>query len=471
MEGMRIIVEHKARGGHFDEHYDWPHLSWERHFFGPKDGFPVLSEGTLWGEEGVCNWGSALHPIFPESGPKRRTQDAIEFKALTDYIRARPSYRKRFQPDDFFEAEVVSMLAGMLDRYICLTRSNHIDESELLRTYLPVEAFLLRDKLEHCLLVPILGIRFEEDSFLLGDLRVKRMDDGLHLARFAIRDRGTDDDVVSKATHAIHLGRCSVDHEGWQSRWTTTPYGQEVFDDLHRVFAAIRIVAERATGYSQLLEIPDGWAFDYRGDLPVVRGMSVREYPPRFRVTDSTPIERKDVTRISNLLSNMESCEGKSLLLAARRFNRCFMRESPEDVVLDATIGLEILLTKDQSPEIAHRASVRMAALSCLSEQSLGEPWEVYKDTKIIYDCRSSVVHGDPDALPKATKKLKSKHGEAFSETVSDFARRQLGLAIDVLARHPKFLDPSGIDAELIEAFRDRSRAMTQAATAPNLKG
>ena len=154
----------------------------------------------------------------------------------------------------------------------------------------------------------------------------------------------------------------------------------------------------------------------------------------------------EDVTEVGRLHSKLLETKSNKLTLATQRLNRCFLRESEEDSILDATMAMEMLLSDDSRQEITHKLALRMAALSKLSTTSTQPPIEVYRAVKKIYAYRSAVIHGSTKIEDK--RELKLGNQERISAVT--VAVNYLRSAISTLVEHSEYLDPARIDEELL---------------------
>ena len=122
------------------------------------------------------------------------------------------------------------------------------------------------------------------------------------------------------------------------------------------------------------------------------------------------------------------------------------MREDQEDAILDATIGLEILLSDGEAQEVTHKLGLRLAALSTLVPGYEEQATQVFHDVKkSIYPYRSAVVHGNDK---RASKIGKTRAGGA--NTAVRLAIQYLAMAVRAIAAHPQYLNPAAIDEDLL---------------------
>lgn len=113
--------------------------------------------------------------------------------------------------------------------------------------------------------------------------------------------------------------------------------------------------------------------------------------------------------------------------------------------MIDGTIGLELLLGDDQNQSLSYKLRLRAAALTWVSGSSKTAT-EIADKVKKVYAVRSAIVHGKK---PKARKKAvdsNSTQGEDDRQLAAELLR----FVLRVLLVHPRYLEPSKIDAELI---------------------
>jgi hypothetical protein len=150
----------------------------------------------------------------------------------------------------------------------------------------------------------------------------------------------------------------------------------------------------------------------------------------------------------SVLISIQNTTSGSRLRLAIKRLNSCYMREEEEDAILDATIGLEILLSDGDTQEVTHKLALRLAALSTLVLGYEYQAATIFRNVKrTIYPYRSAVVHGNESRASK-TREIRTEAGEAIPAV--KLAIEYLGMTIRAVAAHPEYLDLALIDEKLL---------------------
>jgi hypothetical protein len=304
---------------------------------------------------------------------------------------------------DFFTFSIRYLLETLADRYVHIKNHALYDEASYSEIVIPFFNCLFEEKLYVDICVPILFLNFNFDTLsLVGNNIIQKMDEPFQLARASksAHGPGVHQSVIPAATHMLVM-------RGWyvpnQNQWQLTNlfsdssvYPIEIID---KFFASLRILTGFPTGYAQVLMRPVGWAKTFLASLPPIEGTSIRAYPPRFEnhywnVNNIPAIDFSTATKIVDQFDKLAGIPENSVNAALRRLNRCFLRETEEDTVLDATIGLEALLSDDERQEMTHKLAMRIAILSKLSSKFPHSPTEVLKTVKSIYSYRSAVVHG-----------------------------------------------------------------------------
>jgi hypothetical protein len=346
---------------------------------------------------------------------------------------------------------------GIFDRLMHVV-GIQFDDASLLEAYLPVERYLLNERLDVSFVVPVALTRFslpDRGIQLTNTAAIVELTKGMQLARVPEYQVGAtvNRHVLSAATHAFVL------FDWWITNEHEFSLGGEELDwyPLDRIdcfFQALRIVTGIDTGYAQVFILPRDWARRWRADLPPIEtGALGRRYPPHFEkriCLRETPAvsedDAKEVARIYGALSDAPS----NLALAARRLSSAMLREDEADVILDLCIGLEAALGDPRSKtEIVHKLGLRAAAVLALDPAATASPHQVFRDVRDIYDYRSAVAHGDASQDKK--RHLRGEGNERTdarpaSVVATDFLRR----ALRILLARPELRDPRVIDEQLI---------------------
>ncbi len=167
-----------------------------------------------------------------------------------------------------------------------------------------------------------------------------------------------------------------------------------------------------------------------------------RSSKPRWSSVFSASQELEDVRRLYNLILGRRE---ERVAIALKRLNSCMTRDDAVDAILDATIGLEVLLGDQENQALSYKLRLRAGALARLS--GTRKPADVVASVKKIYEVRSAIVHGLKTKKPKK-RLLEPEAGPFAAERAA--AADMLRFAIDLLLEHPVYLDPLKIDADLL---------------------
>lgn len=300
--------------------------------------------------------------------------------------------------------------------------------------------------------VPIALTHFAVDHFRFSEnAYLTRLTKPLQLARSRIKDFGSGaaDMVVGAATHAFVATGWTIENESVsQVRHSLEHPSTNVLDLVDRFFAALRTATGASTGFAQVLFLPRGWATSFYCDLPPVFGATYRRYPNTFddyawARGRSETVTREQLQRAKQVFERIVLRDEERVLIAIKRLNACLTRDDPVDAILDATIGLEVLLGDGDSQALSYKLRMRAGALGGLKGDR--DPAAVAKDIKTIYGIRSKIVHGVTGASKRVEADLEQRY-----EKERALAADLLRYVLSVLIEFPRYLEPDRIDVELM---------------------
>ena len=440
------------------QYRDWHELS---HY---TSGLPSFNK-LPWA--GPPDYSGAFHG----NPPLIRADDLQSFQGLLEFVKSHEFLKDWFIPPlspavekdgkaDEFSADLLEFMvyripAKLIDRHIHLNEGFEFSQKTFDNCYEELTTPIFHDRLRADICVPVLFLKFEsEEMTLTSNAQIKLMPDNFHLARASVHGYGSGvhKAVFSAATHILVL-------KGWYAESQYVRPLSRVLSDatsfplntIDLFFAALLIITGFSTGYAQLLVRPHGWALHYRANLPPLEGASIKAYPNRFDnfywQLDDIPVISNDSARdIGILFKRLMDIKENSILIALRRLNLCFLRDSDEDSILDATIGLEALLSDDDRQEMTHKLAMRAAGLAKVVNDSSKLPFEVFSDLKKIYKHRSAVVHGSTKT--DRTRVITSKENRPVE--VSSLATEYLRFVLRILIEHPEYRTPAKIDEFLL---------------------
>ena len=317
----------------------------------------------------------------------------------------------------------------------------------------PIVSGMVLKTMRMRLVVPITLTHFEVDRFRLTDSTfIMRLPKKMQLSRVAV-DRygaGVTKMVAHAATHAFVSNNWSLELETHgEARSGLSNISENVLDAIDVFFGALRTATGITTGYAQVLWAPNGWALDYFCDLPRVYGSTIRRYPEEFDDYGWTrrgkTVTRTELFEVRRIYQALNGNQNEAMTLAIKRLNSSLTRADAADAVLDATIGMELLLGDDQNQSLSYKLRLRAGALAFL-EKTNQSPLSIAQLVKDVYAARSSIVHGLKKKPSKKVKPVSDRRYEDERHKASELLR----FVIDTLLMHPKFLDPNKIDSELL---------------------
>jgi hypothetical protein len=464
-EGLRSVLLFMAEGKHIGAYYKFPkNDTFER------SGLPHFRE--CWPDEApsdyktVFGFGGSLGSFFREKIDCDKLESWVRFRdfAINDSALAHRLGLGDFSTDpaNFPNLKEIRQrhgtygtLARFVDRYIYLAGSFGFVEDRFSPIYLEWETSMFFETLPFEIWVPIICVRFEPEKIDLDGLNsIEKMPDGLQLARNAEHDStelalATQRVLIGAATHALVLRSWTLKNGDHNALSLPTSFSNAL-PLIENFFAALRIVVEAETGYSQIVVKPDGWGDSWKASLPHIYLAAVRAYPEHLEnfgwIRPVPVINSTAAFEIAEIFRALNELKSGGLVVAVKRLNAAQLRKEEADSILDITIALEALLGDDAKSEMTHKLAMRMAALTKLAPFGTETVEGVFKLVKEIYNYRSSVVHGSKKAPKKRTI---SMHGSVEVPLIES-GLKLLRHAIRVLTKSPEFLDPTRLDRYLL---------------------
>ena len=452
-DGLAKVADAVASKRYIGTYYQWPSISFR------DNGLPNLSSSSFQGVKEYRN-------CFGRNENKIVESDIASFVNYFNFVESNEDLKSRLfikqwcEIDDYkfpdFKAIIVySMIKDSIERYIHLYDTFEYVEENARLVIDEIENFVFLETLSIDIVIPILFIDFEFESYSLSDgIVIRRLTNNEHLARYNIKSYNVSvhESVLASATHAVVFKDWIVKNAPCAMEFNTLHNTRAYpIDQINRFFASVRLVKNVSTGYAQIFSLAKNWISDCKAGLPHVLGTTTRSYPANFEDyywnIESVPLisnsEMSTIHRLFDLLSNAEE---NSIDLSVKRLNQCLVRDSEEDSVLDATIALEALLSDDGTQEMTHKLAMRVGALANLDESFGKTPQQAFKDIKNIYAYRSAIVHGSK----KLDKKRIIKLEDNKEATTHSLAVEYLRFVLKVILENPQYRDPKKIDSELL---------------------
>lgn len=383
------------------------------------------------------------------------------FKVLYQYIINSKEARSAFFEDEKKPNEYVikNMISEIVERYLYITNADETIPVDLENKIKPfVNEKLLRyllDSLEIDIYVPISLATFQDDSIELSNsIEIIRIPEEIQKARTKAchYESSQDANVASCATHMIVIHGYYFENDKYLSinktmKWYTA-YPLDVIDNI---MAIIRVVTGYSIGYEQILSSPIDWIDSICEDLAPLYGATTPFVNPNEVKKDLflLPINYINSEQAENIktlyktiLDLQDDKAFSKILFALKRLNRCMLRNETDDMAIDATIGLEALLSGGTKGEITYTISNRIPIVFKYEEdEKYYKSNDCRKIMRQIYKYRSSVVHGS--TLKDKDKVYKINDVDVPIEKIAvDFLRQTLLFIL----KNPEFVDAKKFD-------------------------
>ena len=448
-DGLSKVSEAVSSKKYIGTYYNWPSISFH------KNGLPNLSSYILQGAK-------KYQTCFGNEDDKIHESDIESFGKFLEFVISNEDLESRLITQSWKEnfpngntIFIYSLVKDAIDRYIHTHNSFEYNEEKAKAIIREIQNFIFLDTLPIDIVIPILFVNFDFDSYTLFEgMEVIRLSEKEHLARYDIKSYSVSvhDSVLASATHALVLKNWEVKNSPCSLEFNTLHNIQAYpINRIDKFFASIRLIKNINTGYAQVFSRAKSWVNHSKADLPNVIGTSTRSYPAFFEdyywTIDSIPlVTNSEMNTISKIFGLLSDSEENSIDLSVKRLNRCLVRDSEEDSVLDATIALEALLSDDGNQEMTHKLAMRVGALANLDNSFGKSPQQAFKDIKSIYAYRSAIVHGSKELDKKRIIKLENNN----EMTTHSLAVEYLRFVLRVLLENPKYRDSQLIDSELL---------------------
>lgn len=469
-DGLARIREITAAGKSIPRLREYPELG----YF--DSGLPQFSQKGEWSDTTPADHAGVLHggllgpftkrlrssPPNPEPDPPSSWFAFLDHAEADERIRRHFGFHQEETSDattwrEWRRWEVGLLICHLVDRLIHLSGSTEFDAATFDRLYGEWISSVEPDRLPIDLIVPLVLLPSDVESVALSDqISVRRLDTPLQLARNTQRSftSSAHEVVIGAATHALFLSGWFVPN-ATRSERDNTLFSADAFapvlDSLEMAVAALRVASGASFGYAQLIARPVGWSDRWTAGLPTVYVSSVRAYPDHFEnygwLRPPDRLDESHCTKARVVLQALTSGSAPQLAFAARRLNLAFIRSSTEDAIVDATIGLEALVSDKTSTEISYKFRMRLAALAAAGRFEELSPRDVSSLTKEIYTLRSKVVHGHS----KPRRNELARPGAIAPMEKVQAGLRLLRLAIAALAENPELRDAAKLDDALLD--------------------
>lgn len=382
-------------------------------------------------------------------------KDSIDLIASDENLRSRLLINKHVDKDKISLC-ILLILGDLLDRYISKEKDTRFIEEKFEDVYQEVLNSYLLDVLEFDICIPILMLEFEDNSIQLSEtVSIERMTPEFIRSKSIVGGYDTRSErlVLDCATHMFVVKGCYLKNTEWDTVGLLTDKNVYPQTQINKLFACLQIITGEKTGYAQIVVKPtNNWINrNCRGDVLGFIGAKAQEYPESFKqqgwTKEHIKVNSEKIGEVKLLFEHLIGVENSALDLAIDRLHRSELRDREDDTILDAIIGIELLLSDNDKGELTYKISSRMATITTLLENFPYRPAEVKKSVAQVYRYRSDIVHS---RKPKPSTTTISINEKTEISSV-ELALYYLRYAIKALAYHPKYLKSSEIDNLMME--------------------
>ena len=329
--------------------------------------------------------------------------------ALKAYVTTTAAIRERVRPNNAGGNLSDELADSLMDTTIVLLPSSIYDRATALGLkmsdpavgdlYAQRERSWLAPTLEYQLVVPLLltDIDIPDEGLQIDDVtRIERLTDD-DLRRISETDRFTVlAPLADAAKWAVVSDVPPMENLG-DGRMLFTRDAPIDTRGAETVCDAIRIVSLARPGWARVFRRPRDWARHWEDNLPnLTHVFTARRYPSYFEeagwLKSHTGVTAEEAARLPAIVAALKDASAQAKL-ASRRLSMALLRDTPDDQLIDACIGLEALLGQ-KGAEISYRVAVRACALLATKSDEPRDPELTFKLTRKVYERRSELVHG-----------------------------------------------------------------------------
>ncbi|MCK2055298.1 HEPN domain-containing protein [Methylobacterium sp. 37f] len=450
---LHELVSKKIATPHqyFSNHHDYPQQSTT------SSGFPIFNETGFYAKEARKDYVGSIRPmgLLGMLMIGRDKELSPELGKLVAFLDA-DELGEHFRTSETSEWEIEKLIDQAVESYFQRFGTGPLDPLKRRKVLAPIVRSAFVNSFELRIVIPIALTHFNVDRFRLSDTAyVTRIPKGVQLsrARMDLRGSGAGKNVVGAATHAFVSKNWNLEFEtNDEARRSMNNPSKNVLDEADIFFGALRAATGARTGYAQVLMIPKGVAFEMYCDLPQFFGATYRRYPSDFddyawAYTGQSRVTAEQIKDVQRLYSLTLSRPEERVRIALKRLNACMSRDDAVDAILDAMIGLEVLLGDSENQALSYKLRMRAGALATLKGNRTAA--EVSAEMGRIYGIRSEIVHGLSSQGKKAKKKVAVPEEERYAAD-RDAAAAMLRYILNILLEHHRYLEPQRIDRELL---------------------
>jgi len=351
----------------------------------------------------------------------------------------------------------------ILGSYIYLNNVDFSIDRELIDKL--VEEFVNRifiEYIDYSIWIPIVFTNFELDFYQLSEnIFIKRIPKEIHIARNAnLNNSTTSQDlqlVIQGCSHALQFKgfqSLNLNYDSLNLDFFNKMNSKEFQSILDKVLGGFKILTDESLSYYQIFASSENCVLSRYAEL---EGISTCRYVKnkfnenlldRGWLEVPYKIKINELENVKKMLEMLSQANYLELEFAIKKLIDGSLRNREEDAIIDATVGLESLLTdKKSKSEINYKLSIRGGFITKLSPFFDLKPSEIRDALKRIYSYRSIIVHGgkEKDRLNKRSLKLRDK--DYLCKVI---AFQILRHCLKFFIENPKFKELNKLDEEIL---------------------
>lgn len=350
------------------------------------------------------NYYDAIFNVYKSDGISINNYE--EINEIMEWINTEPEVLRVFtDKDKLSDYTIRTLVLEIVLRYLYMTDATESvpdNLDDIIRPYITEKIlFFLEDTLYFDVCVPICLATFECEFHLDENVEIKRISEEVLKSRLidCKYEVAKEECVAACATHMIVFHNISYKKQKEYSFDSVVKdYSCYPLDQIDEIFGVFRIATGYDIGYENILCIPNEWVYDTSFDLLPVYGAKShfvnKKYTKRnWMDLPVSYISKEKCDEIADLFKGYKANEQK-LKFSLMRFNRCMLRDETDDMITDACIGIESLLSGGTHSEITYTISNRIPVILSKEHVLKYSVTNARKLMKLIYNLRSKIVHG-----------------------------------------------------------------------------
>jgi hypothetical protein len=419
---------------------------------------------------------------YNSHGGKFKYQSVIDLKDDLSKVPSWVDYHELIKEDEFFkeyydlsefgnipeESKDFTLslftkiaIQRLLDSYIYLNERNlTINDTLIDKIVTEHLSRIFADSISFNIWVPIIFTDFECDYFEFSDkVSIRRITNDFQIARNAYVDDFRNSQVnkllIQGCSHAIVLKGFKSNNQVSNSLhqdFLNAIETKEFKNTLKNLTGAINIISKEQLFYHQVFSHSESGLMGRYAEIESVNTTYIDEEIPEY-LSDygwlRTPksISTIELENSKLIFKSVNSNKNSKIEFATRKLISASLRNKNEDALLDATIGLESILSNDSKSEITYRLSMRGGFVCKLHQLDEFTPSQIRDFLKKIYAYRSAIVHG-----AKELDKLKKSKIEIDGSSIhcNYLALKILRHALKFFIDNPEFLDLKKLENKIL---------------------